>query len=54
VKRFRAEVDPAVPIIEELVGGDARQALVAESPTLISWWSVPVASAVSRPPSSAR
>ena len=31
VERFRVEADPVVPITEKLVGGDARQALVAES-----------------------
>jgi nucleotide-binding universal stress UspA family protein len=31
VERWRAEANPVVPITEKLVGGDARQALVAES-----------------------
>ena len=31
VERFRLEADPVVPIIEKLVGGDARYALARES-----------------------
>ncbi len=31
VERFRLNADPVVPVVEKLVGGDARQALVNES-----------------------